>query len=341
MEENLRNPLISVIVPIYNQEKYLEKCVESILKQTYSNIEVILVDDGSSDQSVDMCDQYKKIDNRVIVIHKNNGGLSDARNKGLDIAKGDYISFIDSDDFVRKDMFDVLLKRMTDENADIVFCDCLMVDDKMNVLKSENTRKCLEQQTFTTDTLFQDNLIPIEQHWLTVVAWNKLYHKSIFENLRYPFGKYHEDEFLFHHIYSKVHVITCTNERLYFYRRINGSITDKSNYFMRLDRVEALYNRIVFMLEQDYTNSLLRYEKDMFDPIFNVCINVGKKKYDKEKLERIKMLDYEISSVLFKNHLFPIFRFLNRILFIKCTGAYIFIWKVFNKLRFNLFKERV
>ena len=110
---------------------------------------------------------------------------------------------------------------------------------------------------------------------------------------------------------------------------------------MRLDRVEALYNRIIFMLEQGYTNSLLRYEKDMFDPIFNVCINVGKKKYDKEKLARIKLLDYEISSVLFKNQLFPIFRFLNRILFIKCTGAYIFIWKVFNKLRFNLFKERV
>ena len=113
------NPLISIIIPVYNVEKYLAKCVESVINQTYKKIQIILIDDGSTDNSGKICDDFKLKDNRIEVIHKKNGGLSDARNAGLKIVKGDYIGFIDSDDYIEKDMYETLLCLLIENNADI------------------------------------------------------------------------------------------------------------------------------------------------------------------------------------------------------------------------------
>lgn len=111
---------ISIIVPIYNVEKYLPQCLDSIINQTYKNLEIILIDDGSTDNSGKICDKYKLLDNRIIVIHKSNGGLSDARNTGINIATGDYISFVDADDFIDKNMYTILFQKINTTNADII-----------------------------------------------------------------------------------------------------------------------------------------------------------------------------------------------------------------------------
>lgn len=127
-------PKISIIVPIYNVEKYIEKCIQSILNQTFSDFELILVNDGSTDSCGEICDKYKKLDDRIIVIHKVNGGLSSARNAGIDIARGEYIGFIDSDDYIHEKMYEILYNNAITYNSDIVICkkEMFMKKRKMN-----------------------------------------------------------------------------------------------------------------------------------------------------------------------------------------------------------------
>lgn len=137
--------LISVIVPIYNVEKYLTKCIESIINQTYENLEIILVDDGSPDNCPIICDEYAKRDSRVKVIHKKNGGLSDARNAGLDIATGEYIMFIDSDDFVEIDMMESMMNNMIDNNVDLVVCNIKYIYDNSEKVKYNQKDKVLDK----------------------------------------------------------------------------------------------------------------------------------------------------------------------------------------------------
>ncbi|MBR1540013.1 MAG: glycosyltransferase [Clostridia bacterium] len=135
----MEEELISIIVPVYKVEKYLDKCINSIVSQTYKNLEVILVDDGSPDSCGKMCDEWTQKDTRIKVIHKENGGLSDARNFGLDCAKGKYIQFVDSDDYIEKDMIEFLYKNLKENNADISICSNYMVDEE-NVI-NVGTRK--------------------------------------------------------------------------------------------------------------------------------------------------------------------------------------------------------
>ena len=135
------NPLISVVVPIYNVDKYLDRCVESIIKQTYTNLEIILVDDGSSDNSPQICDNWNVKDKRIKVIHKENGGLSDARNVGLSFATGEIISFIDSDDWIEHEMFEKMLNRKKKDNSDIVSCGVKWVKEDGSLIRNHNLSK--------------------------------------------------------------------------------------------------------------------------------------------------------------------------------------------------------
>ena len=131
-------PLISIIVPIYKVEKYLKKCIQSIMNQTYLNFELILVDDGSPDDCPMICDNYAKLDNRIVVLHKQNGGLSDARNAGLDVARGEYIGFVDSDDFIANNMYEKLLSGLLAEDADMAVCNFSYVDENYRFLDKRN-----------------------------------------------------------------------------------------------------------------------------------------------------------------------------------------------------------
>ena len=182
-------PLISVIVPIYNVEDYLDRCVDSIINQTYKNLEIILVDDGSPDNCPKMCDDYAKIDNRIKVVHKENGGLSDARNAGMKVATGEYVSFIDSDDYVSLDFYETLLQTMIDNDSDIVECGVVKFyengkfdeysDDQM--IKNFNTVDGLEGL--------------INENSFHQYVWNKLYKSSIALDIPYEVSKLNEDEF--------------------------------------------------------------------------------------------------------------------------------------------------
>ena len=164
-------PLISVIVPIYNVEKYLDRCVDSIINQTYKNLEIILVDDGSPDNCPQMCDDYAKKDSRIKVVHKENGGLSDARNVGMEVATGEYVSFIDSDDYISLDFYETLLETIVDNDSDIVECGVVKFYEDNSFDKYSDDLKVTNYDTVDgLEGLINEN--PFKQH-----VWNKLYNQ--------------------------------------------------------------------------------------------------------------------------------------------------------------------
>ncbi len=192
------NEIISIIVPVYNVEKYLDRCIQSILNQTYPYFELILVDDGSSDNSGKMCDEYAKKDDRIIVIHQENNGLSSARNKGIENSKGEFLSFVDSDDWISKDYLKEMYNEQKKTKADLVICniDCITLHD--NKYNSLNYESPIVDEIFDSKTMLQK--LMENNNWYYVVACNKLYKKSLFKNCKYPSGMFHEDEFIIHHI---------------------------------------------------------------------------------------------------------------------------------------------
>lgn len=212
------NPLISVIVPIYKVEKFLPSCIDSILAQTYQNLEIILVDDGSPDNCGLICDQYAKKDSRIVVIHKENGGLSDARNAGLDICKGEYIAFVDSDDLLHQDFVNALLCNIAD--CDMILCRYRKFVDEESLDHITGTQGL---QVFTGFALLEN--MNLFSDSVLIVAWNKLYKKEIWQALRYPIGRLHEDEYVIHHILGKCETVGVLDSRLYYYRQREDSIT--------------------------------------------------------------------------------------------------------------------
>lgn len=235
--ENMHNPLISVIVPVYKVEPYLDRCVQSIVDQTYSNLEIILVDDGSPDNCPAMCDAWAEKDRRVKVIHKKNGGQSDARNTGLAVCVGAYIAFVDSDDWIHPDYFRLLYITAQKYNAQISACDVKFVHegDSVNYAPSTVTSKCYtpEQAVATL----------IEGTVFRAVVWNKLYQRSIIIDERFPVGKNHEDEFFTYRILDKAVRLAYIDAPLYFYFQRPGSIMHMPS-IKRLDALEAYLERL-------------------------------------------------------------------------------------------------
>ena len=178
-------PKISIIVPVYNVEKYLEKCVKSILNQTFTDFELILVDDGTPDSSGVICDQFAEKDERIKVIHKKNGGLSDARNTGIEVAKGEYIGFVDSDDYIAEDMYELLYTNIVNEEADLSICGIY------DVYENKEAQKRIRQYMILNK--FEAIKVILEAKIVSVHAVNKLYKKELFTHVRYPVGKITED----------------------------------------------------------------------------------------------------------------------------------------------------
>ena len=205
-------PLISVIVPVYNVQKYVRKSVESILQQTYKNLEIILVDDGSTDESGKICDMLARSDNRVTVIHKKNGGLSDARNAGLDRATGELIGFVDSDDYIEKNMYEVLEERMRINEADISCCGRYVVQE------SDGTKTpyfILDREQILSPCQAIGKLLVWDS--CDSAAWDKLYKVKLFKGRRYPFGVLHEDLNFTSKLFSESDKIVLTGMPLYNY----------------------------------------------------------------------------------------------------------------------------
>lgn len=246
-------PLISIIVPVYKVEKYLKKCIDSILNQTYKNYELILVDDGSPDCCPIICDNYAEKNDRVIVIHKQNGGLSDARNTGIAIAKGDFICFIDSDDYVSEDFCELLLNAVLKSNADMAICNYLVVDENGNSIQDKNVHLPIQDECISPQEFIKEYCG--KYGWYYVVAWNKIYKRDLFKNVKYPVGKLHEDAFVIHHLVSHCNRIVCVKNALYFYVQRQGSIMSQISV-RNMDLGEALVDQYKFAKKNG--NTLLR-----------------------------------------------------------------------------------
>lgn len=209
---------ISVIVPVYNVERYLKRCIESIINQTYKDLEIILVDDGSTDSSGNICDEYKKIDKRISVIHKKNGGLSDARNEGLKVVTGTYIAFVDSDDFLDLDMYEYMQKNIEKENADIVICGTkidydngkIIVKSSKKLEEFDTKRALIELNSFKT---------------FDMSVWNKLYKKSVIDRIMFPVGKKSEDYFVMYRYFDRAQKVVVLPEAKYHYIQRENSIS--------------------------------------------------------------------------------------------------------------------
>ena len=217
-------PLISVIVPVYNTEKYLDRCVASILGQTYRNLEVILVDDGSPDNCPAMCDEWAKKDSRIRVIHKENGGLSSARNAGLDTMTGELVGFVDSDDYIAPEMYERLYELMQTNDADLSMCDYISVDEEGNRVPEQISTPLIKNAVFSREEMFFV-LFKDGTPGRLGTAWNKLYKAATFSTLRYTEGMIYEDAIIIHKIIGACKKIATTDRVLYFYVQRNGSIT--------------------------------------------------------------------------------------------------------------------
>ena len=234
---------ISVIVPVYNVEQYLERCVDSIINQTYTNLEIILVNDGSTDNSGKLCDELAKKDERIRVIHKENGGLSDARNRGIDEAESDLVGFIDSDDYIDSDMYEVLLKNLNNTDADLSMC--ALYDVYNNTPEAQVANK--ETWELSSEQAIK---MVMEAKILSVTAVNKLYRKSLFSDLKFEVGKIAEDAFIMVKLLDKCKKIVATNEKKYYYVHRENSITTQKFSTKFLNVIEAYEQNSNIILEK-------------------------------------------------------------------------------------------
>ena len=233
-------PLLSIIVPIYNVEQYVDRCIQSILNQTYQNLEIILVDDGATDCSGAIADSYAAKDKRIKVFHKENGGLSDARNYGLEHVTGDYILFIDSDDFIVNIMCERLITVASSNNADIVSCNYYIYrgDDDISI----HTMSVQDdKRTFTGMDMLRYYLLKTEPFDLNVV-WNKIFKLDLFngvEPVRFPKGRVQEDNFTIFMLFLNANSIVTVNEPLYYYVQRAGSIMANFTRRFMIDTIES------------------------------------------------------------------------------------------------------
>lgn len=241
--------LISVIVPVYNVERYVSRCIESIIAQSYKHFEVILVDDGSTDSSGGICDEYAKKDTRIKVLHQQNGGLSAARNAGMAAAQGAYYSFVDSDDMIDRNFLESLYACIIRDNADLAVCGFRCEDEDGGILYEQRPPRTLPAETNALQRALLDELA-------LVVVWNKLYLAEIFEDLSFREGKQHEDEFIMHYIMDRVRRVSCTESELYHYIMHDESITNAKSSLRKFDAIEALYDRFLFYAGRRYDNLL-------------------------------------------------------------------------------------
>lgn len=242
---------VSVIVPIYNVEAYLKRAVDSIIGQTYSGLEIILVDDGSPDNCGKICDDYAKKDNRIKVIHKANGGLSDARNAGLDVATGDYIAFVDSDDYIAEDFVETLLLELEKHDADVSMCS-YRVTSSMEFDGSIWEESGNHEIEVCDRTELLSNLYDANHRDATyfIVAWNKLYKASLWEGIRFPKGKIHEDEATTYRIYDRASKGVYMHRPMYGYFSAPESITRSRFSLKRLEWMDAMDDRIRYFEEK-------------------------------------------------------------------------------------------
>lgn len=312
------NTLISVVIPVYNVEKYLIECLDSIVQQTYKSLEIIIVDDGSTDGSSNICDLFAQKDERIRVVHKLNAGLSDARNVGIEIATGKYITFVDSDDYIELDMISYLYNLLRKENADMSVCQRKKVNengdpifDKLDITENliKGNRNCMKEFFINPG--------------LDTVAWGKLYLRSMFQDVRYPVGKYHEDVFTTHLLIAQCSNIAIGSEQKYCYRQRLSSISKSSFSIKHLETIEGNLERRDYII-RNYSE-LIRYANAGIIYSVNQCVvklsnaSCFDKKITKELQKYYRLYEVDFlrgnSSILAK--IFSVFAYMNLSVLIK------------------------
>lgn len=240
---------ISIIIPVYNSEIYLEKCIESILNQTFKDFELILVNDGSKDNSYEICEHYHKQDSRIKVINKVNGGVSSARNAGLNVANGKYIGFIDSDDYIHPQMYEILYNKLINTKSDIAICDYKKVYLKDNIETILFDEKIVSKNILKFSNIEALNQFYDKYGMRFTPMWNKLFKKTLFQNNKFEVGKCHEDEFIMHKLLYQSEYIIYIPIKLYYYFQSENSIMRKPFNILRLDAIDAYSQRVDFFKE--------------------------------------------------------------------------------------------
>lgn len=239
---------ISVIIPVYNVKDYLEKCVESVCNQSYPQLEIILVDDGSTDGSGELCDVLAQKDNRIRVIHQENRGLSGARNAGYQEATGDYITFLDSDDYIHAQTYECMLEQMKKYDASAVIAGFQTVYDSFaKDLPGSGEAVCISGRK-AVEKLY----ISKEEYLLTVVAWNKLYKREALpQNFSFPEGRIHEDEYTSYRILYPLDKVVYLDKSFYYYRQRKDSIMHTNFSLKRLDALPAMKEAVEYFQEKE------------------------------------------------------------------------------------------
>ena len=234
---------LSVVIPIYNVEKYLDQCIKSVVNQTYQNLEIILVDDGSPDRCPEICDIWKEKDKRITVIHKQNGGLSDARNHGIQVATGEYIAFVDSDDFIEPDMYEVMIQAADRTGADIATCGRFLYNEKILEMKHTSPDEILLQPVDAIKELLCGGLVEES-------AWDKIYKKDFFDTVKFPIGQINEDLPIMPLLFEQAKTIVCTGKPFYYYRVNENGITHSPYSAAKSDIIKHMEETSTYILQK-------------------------------------------------------------------------------------------
>ena len=233
---NNEEKIISIIIPVYKVEPYLKKCIESVIKQTYPYLQIILVDDGSPDNCGKICDEYASKDNRIEVIHTKNGGLSSARNIGISKAKGKYIGFVDSDDYISNDMYEYMYNLIEKNKADVCICNFYNIINDKNIIKNEdNGIEELNKMQILKEILLDKKI--------QSYAWNELYKRELFNEISYPIGKKYEDIGTTFYILEKCNKIIVSGKPKYYYLNRPDSIVNNNTEQTILDYTDLIMER--------------------------------------------------------------------------------------------------
>mgnify|MGYP004640934595 CR=1 FL=1 len=316
--------LVSVIIPVYNVKNYLDKCLKSVVNQTYGKLEIILVDDGSTDGSDTMCDIWKKNDSRIKVIHKKNGGLSDARNVGISNAKGEYITFIDSDDFIENDMIEELLFGVKNNNCDIGICGYYKTYLNEEYIADSGKNNMIMNRIDAIDKM---NSLG----YYDVSAWGKIFKTEIFNKITFPVGKLSEDWFIMYKLFYRAEKIYYNPKPKYHYVQRSGGIS-KNNPKINYDSIEAATECMQFIEKncpEIIENAIINYCIANI-AVFNSCVL-----YDRDSQSEYNAINNNFRVLMFtKNMSFK--KKMQFFIFVKFNKLYKCIYKIyFNKIRYK------
>lgn len=293
MTENTYKPLISIIVPVYNVEPYIHSCIDSILHQTYHKLEIILIISPSPDNCGAICDEYENNDERVVVIRRARLGLSDARNAGIEVSNGDYLAFVDGDDYIAPNFIEVLYNIIQTHECDIAQCHYLCVPAERDEIKITKTKKV---------TLYSNRemcLNLFNQKIPSTTTWNKLYQRKLFGNIRFPVGRIHEDVATTHQLIYIANKIGVTKQPLYYYRQINTSITGQQYNLKRLDNIWACEERVRYFREKEEHQLYILSLYACLICIYTSRLNVKKYIIDSKEIQHCLMMrEHNVYQIL-------------------------------------------